>query len=84
MHYRAALQFHANRFEFSCAASNPPVSGLSGAASKLVEAVGGLHGVEGLMRADEKVHEGRIALGKLGHGAVGRAWDSMMKWIQTW
>lgn len=63
---------------------NPPISGLSEAANKFVEAVGGLHGVEGLMKADEQIHKGRIFLGKLGYGRVGIAWDKMMDWIQTW
>ncbi|PWN27630.1 HlyIII-domain-containing protein [Jaminaea rosea] len=100
-HYRAALQFHANRFEFSCT-YNPLASGspagqgtmaamssagsalLDAGASSLLQAAGGLHGVEGLQRADEKVHGWRIVAGRLGGGRVGLVWGAAREWLQRW
>lgn len=91
-HYRAALQFHANRFEFSCTYN--PLTESAGAsllpdlqipaATALLRAAGGLHGVEGLQRADEKVHGWRIVMGSLGGGAVGRLWEVGREWLQRW
>ncbi|CAO1613857.1 unnamed protein product [Parajaminaea phylloscopi] len=84
-HYKAALQFHANRFDFSCA-YNPLQASLQPepAADHLLRAVGGLHGVQGLQRADETVHGWRIVMGSLGGGMVGRVWEAGRVWIQQW
>lgn len=99
-HYRAALRFHENRFEFSCTynpltAGTSSGGGMSGAmsvggavleagAASLLQAAGGLHGVEGLQRADERVHGWRIVAGQLGGGRVGMVWDAARQWLQTW
>lgn len=85
LHYRAALQFHANRFEFSCS-FNPLQASLEGepTTAHLLRVVGGLHGISGLQRADEKVHGWRIVLGGLAGGLVGRVWETGRAWLQQW
>jgi adiponectin receptor len=82
LHYRAALIFHENRFDFSCAATPSPT--LSTHASALLEAAGGLTGIYGLGAADDRVLGWRRAIGRLGNGAVGTAWNRLVDWTQTW
>lgn len=92
LHYRAALQFHANRFDFSCA-STPSTASQVGSAIAMevshgLSAMGivspGVHGVEALNRADETIHGWRIILGRLGGGAVGRLWNAGVEVLERW
>ncbi|PWN38721.1 HlyIII-domain-containing protein [Ceraceosorus guamensis] len=89
LHYRAALIFHANRFDFSCTAhpSSELFSGkatLSLAGARLLQKAGGLQGIDGLNLADHRVHQWRRVLGALGGGMVGKVWDGFVDWTQTW
>lgn len=96
LHYRAALQFHANRFEFSCNASgaNPFLESTVEVGSAIAKEVShglaalGLssdaHGVDALNRADETIHGWRIILGRLGGGAVGRWWNAGVEVLERW
>ncbi|CAO1616783.1 unnamed protein product [Sympodiomycopsis kandeliae] len=97
LHYRAALQFHANRFEFSCAAGSH-LDAVAQSAGTLTSAIAqevslglsamglssGAHGVEALNRADETIHGWRIVLGRLGGGAVGRWWNAGVEILERW
>jgi hypothetical protein len=80
LHYRAALIWHEQRFDFSCGAS-PPSHTLPGL-THIIEAVGGLGGSQNLNRADEKLYNVRLFLGALGDGAVGRIYNSVVDALQ--
>ncbi|KAE8212504.1 hypothetical protein CF327_g3870 [Tilletia walkeri] len=84
-HWRAVNIWHQNRFEFSCAIDETPVEELiKGSVGALwLSRAGGLHGVTGLGKADQTVHEWRRMLGRLGGGYVGRVWDAGTDWIQA-
>lgn len=84
LHYRAALQFHANRFDFSCSSSTEAAQTFADSSTSLLKAAGGLQGIEGLQRADNTVYGWRLVAGRLGGGAVGRLWTQGRAWLQTW
>ncbi|KAK0524301.1 inc metabolism membrane protein [Tilletia horrida] len=85
LHWRAVIIWHQNRFEFSCAIDETPLEDLiqQSMGALWLSKAGGLHGIEGLGKADETVHEWRRVLGRLGGGIVGRAWDAGVDWIQA-
>ncbi len=81
LHYRATLIWHEQRFEFSCGGLQPTTHG--SLLGQVIEAAGGLGGVDRLDRADAKVYRVRQILGALGGGNVGRAYDAVVGWLQS-
>ncbi|KDN36595.1 HlyIII-domain-containing protein [Tilletiaria anomala UBC 951] len=81
LHYRAALIWHEQRFDFSCAGT-PPSASLP-AFNELLASAGGLGGTHSLDRADKKIHRMRQFLGTLAGGNVGRFYDVIVDFLQT-
>ncbi|EPQ31897.1 uncharacterized protein PFL1_00096 [Pseudozyma flocculosa PF-1] len=51
---------------------------------RIFEKAGGMEGVVGLARADAVVLHWRRILGTVGNGAVGRGWNAMVDWAQSY
>ncbi|KAN0066554.1 inc metabolism membrane protein [Thecaphora frezii] len=51
---------------------------------KMFEKAGGMEGIVGLARADAVVLHWRRLIGTLGNGAVGRGWNAMVDWAQSY
>lgn len=77
LHYRAALIWHDQRFEFSC--SGVPPTAMIGS---LLEAAGGLGGSTSLDRADAKVYHFRKFLGTFANGQVGNIYNRFVDFLQ--
>lgn len=89
LHHRATFYWHQERFNFSCAAPSPSMTGgaadaLTASSSAIFDAF--INAVAPLLStnplaimdvnlADEKVHGWRISAGTVGGGLVGRVWD---------